>query len=83
MPKGGVLTIGTCRIGQEEMSEKVRAAIPPEAISKKTRPTDAFAEISVRDTGTGIDKKTVDRIFEPFFTTKEVGKGTGLGLSMA
>ncbi len=83
MPKGGVLTIRTCRVGLEEMSEKVRAAIPPEAISKKTRPTDAFAEISVRDTGTGIDEKTVDRIFEPFFTTKEVGKGTGLGLSMA
>jgi len=38
--------------------------------------------LSVRDTGNGIDKKTMDRIFEPFFTTKKSGKGTGLGLSV-
>jgi len=37
--------------------------------------------LSVRDTGCGMDRKTLDRIFEPFFSTKEVGKGTGLGLA--
>jgi two-component system sensor histidine kinase PilS (NtrC family) len=36
-------------------------------------------EISVEDSGPGIDEKVRDRIFEPFFTTKE--KGTGLGLA--
>ncbi|WNJ20837.1 ATP-binding protein [Pontibacter sp. G13] len=40
-------------------------------------------QISIRDNGTGIDKKVCDKIFEPFFTTKEVGKGTGLGLSIS
>jgi PAS domain S-box-containing protein len=41
-----------------------------------------YALLTVSDTGTGIDKATLQRIFEPFFSTKEVGKGTGLGLSV-
>ena len=38
--------------------------------------------LAVRDTGAGIDSKTMERIFEPFFTTKPVGQGTGLGLAV-
>ncbi len=40
------------------------------------------AVVTVRDTGTGIDPKHLQKIFEPFFTTKPEGKGTGLGLSI-
>lgn len=41
-----------------------------------------YAVLSVEDTGTGMDEKTIKKIFDPFFTTKEVGKGTGLGLAI-
>ncbi|NUM54500.1 MAG: PAS domain S-box protein [Candidatus Hydrogenedentes bacterium] len=40
-----------------------------------------WAQISVSDTGHGMDSATVNRIFEPFFTTKHDEGGTGLGLS--
>ncbi len=41
-----------------------------------------YIEISVTDTGPGIEPNTIDNIFEPYFTTKEVGEGTGMGLAM-
>jgi CheY-like chemotaxis protein len=41
-----------------------------------------YAQLTVEDTGNGMDPATLARVFEPFFTTKEVGKGTGLGLSL-
>lgn len=44
-------------------------------------PAGAYARITVRDSGVGMDDETRKRAFEPFFTTKARGKGTGLGLS--
>lgn len=52
-------------------------------ISTKWHKHEKQIQISIRDSGAGIDSKIVDKIFEPFFTTKDVGEGTGLGLSIS
>ncbi len=36
--------------------------------------------VTISDTGSGIDSKTMEKLFKPFFTTK--AKGTGLGLAI-
>lgn len=40
-------------------------------------------EVSVIDSGHGIDQLLLEKIFQPFFTTKLPEKGTGLGLSIS
>ncbi len=37
-------------------------------------------QITVEDTGSGIDPSLVDRVFEAFFTTKPLGMGMGLSI---
>lgn len=72
MPEGGELFIKTSNIMSEDIQDK----------PYKPKPGN-YVHISIRDTGVGMNKETMERIFEPFFTTKGLAKGTGLGLASA
>jgi two-component system cell cycle sensor histidine kinase/response regulator CckA len=70
MPDGGRLVIAIANV-------EIDASRAP-ALQVDPGP---YVELSVSDTGCGMDPVTLARAFDPFFTTKGVGKGTGLGLS--
>ncbi|MBC7358619.1 MAG: PAS domain S-box protein [Desulfacinum sp.] len=71
MPSGGTLAV---QLESREFLEESEIPVPDLAPGR-------YAVLTVADTGTGMDRRTLERIFEPFFTTKAEGKGTGLGLS--
>lgn len=67
--------------GKLSITIKNSKIFSPQNQNSKTDKTGKWLTISISDTGTGIDPKTLERIFEPFYTTKPVGEGTGLGLA--
>lgn len=41
-----------------------------------------YVMLAVSDTGSGIDRETLQRMFDPFYTTKPAASGSGMGLAM-
>jgi signal transduction histidine kinase len=62
---------------QVELVEIAHASTGTNAVDSGTA-----IQLTVTDTGHGMDTATKDRMFEPYFTTRPVGEGTGLGLSL-
>lgn len=51
-------------------------------ITLRAQENGEWVDITLSDTGTGIDLQTIESIFEPFFTTKsDIGLGLGLAIS--
>ncbi|MEQ8691530.1 MAG: ATP-binding protein [Pseudomonadales bacterium] len=44
---------------------------------------DGFFQVSVSDSGGGVDQAVAESLFDPFLTTKQAGLGMGLPISMA
>jgi two-component system cell cycle sensor histidine kinase/response regulator CckA len=73
MPNRGRVTIATGAVDLDEPYAQRHAGV--------ALPRGEYVQLSVSDTGVGMERDVQARIFEPFYTTKPVGQGTGLGLS--
>ncbi len=71
--KGGILAVSLKQVGLNENELKV---------SSTMLKAGSYLILEVSDTGTGMNKATIDKIFDPYFTTKTKEEGTGLGLSV-
>jgi two-component system cell cycle sensor histidine kinase/response regulator CckA len=71
MPGGGRLVVNTANVDLDSAFARRNQGSRP----------GSYVRLTVEDTGSGMDARTLSHTFEPYFTTKEPGKGTGLGLS--
>ena len=72
MSTGGTLFIRTANVHLDKKFVKPYSSSPGD-----------YVNISIKDTGVGMDSNTLKKVFDPFFTTKEKERGTGLGLASA
>lgn len=70
MPKGGLVAISGKNVSVLDQ------AIFPDASGK-------YVEISIRDTGIGMDAEAIEKIFDPYFSTKKEGSGLGLAIAQS
>ncbi len=69
--RNGVVSVSTS-------TEVVGAGAWQGLLSNEPLKAGAYAVLTVKDNGTGMDAETLSKIFDPFFTTKFLGRGLGL-----
>jgi signal transduction histidine kinase len=52
----------------------------PKSLTIELSKVRGYCEVTITDSGCGMDKDTLDKVFDPFFTTKGPDRGIGLGL---
>ncbi|MEN8209447.1 MAG: ATP-binding protein, partial [Candidatus Fermentibacteria bacterium] len=72
MRSGGVLKVDISNIDVDEQSLVINPDLQP----------GKYVQMSISDTGSGMNADTRARIFEPFYSTKVSDEGSGLGLAM-
>jgi two-component system sensor histidine kinase PilS (NtrC family) len=73
MSQGGNLTITSKKVAASDLTE-LRQKLPVGA------EVPCWVQLTVADTGCGIEVSDVDKVFDPFFTTKPRGSGLGLAI---
>ncbi|MGD9054661.1 MAG: PAS domain S-box protein, partial [Desulfobacterales bacterium] len=68
MPGGGLLQLKTKNVSHLNIKSNQYTPQPGK-----------YVQLTISDSGIGMDQHTLEHIFDPFFTTKEMGSGTGLG----
>jgi len=71
MPEGGAVTIATAHVRLDAGGARQLDIHPGD-----------YVELSVTDTGVGIEPSVQAHLFEPFFTTRRQARVKGLGLAM-
>ncbi|MDH5561126.1 MAG: PAS domain S-box protein, partial [Deltaproteobacteria bacterium] len=69
--RGGILSIDIVEVELDSKIADLREITPG-----------SYVKVQIKDTGSGIHPKHLNRIFDPFFTTKPVDQGTGLGMAV-
>ncbi len=69
---GGTLMVSLKRMAIDEKSDVFAQGVA----------TGVYLQLTVSDTGCGVDPENLGKIFDPYFTTKGKTEGTGLGLAV-
>src|SRR5208283_6159253 len=86
MPEGGRITIETMNVDLNDATAAQHRLLIKDGhfscpVCTQEFSPGRYVQLSVSDTGIGMDQETMSHIFEPFFTTKGPERGTGLGLA--